>query len=161
MPKSGSDQAEAPGLLAAVTALRAAAKNADGDALAPVLASDVVFRTPLTSRIRLEGREEVVALQRDIFEVIEDLSTTEPLTRGDTAVFTFSGRLRGLQLDAMNLVRIDEQGMVRPRWSTVASRRRCHPTLQRDPSIDVIRSATKIPRRAGRRGFKNGRRKFG
>ncbi|OBA83526.1 hypothetical protein A9W99_07535 [Mycobacterium sp. 1164966.3] len=112
MRTSGSNQADEPALLTAITALRAAAENADSGALAPILASDVVFRSPLTSRIRFEGKEEVIALHSDIFAVIECLSTTEPLTRGDTGVFTFSGNVRGLQLDAMNLVRVNEQGMI-------------------------------------------------
>jgi hypothetical protein len=111
---SVSDSAElaAPGLLAAITALRSAAENADGDAVAEILASDVVFHTPLTSRIRFEGKDEVTALHRDIFAVIKGLSTTEPLTHGDTGVFTFSGHVRGLKLDAMNLVRVNEDGKI-------------------------------------------------
>lgn len=112
MLTSGSDQAVIPALSAAIATLRAAAENVDADAIGPILASDVVFRTPLTSRIRFEGRDEVVALHRDIFAVIEGLSTTEPLYRGDTAAFTFSGTVRGLQLDAMNLVRVNEQGKI-------------------------------------------------
>lgn len=112
MSISSSDQPAAPGLLAAITALRTAAENADGGALAEILASDVIFHTPLTSRIRFEGSDDVTALHRDIFAVIKDLSTTEPLTRGDTGVFTFSGHVRGLKLDAMNLVRVNEQGKI-------------------------------------------------
>jgi ketosteroid isomerase-like protein len=112
MPTSSSDHANAPELLIVINALRAAAESADASALTPILAPDVVFRTPLTSRIRFEGRDEVIALHRDIFAVIQGVSTTEPLTRGDTGVFTFSGYVRGQQLDAMNLVRVDEQGMI-------------------------------------------------
>lgn len=52
----------------------------------------------------------MAALHRDVFAVIDGLSTTEPLTRGDTGVFCFSGHVRGLKLDAMNLVRVNEQG---------------------------------------------------
>jgi hypothetical protein len=32
--------------------------------------------------------------------------------RGDTGVFTFSGQVRGVQLDAMNMVRVNEQGKI-------------------------------------------------
>jgi hypothetical protein len=112
MSVSSPDEPAAPGLVAAITTLRTAAENADGDALAEILASDVIFHTPLTARIRFEGRDEVTALHRDIFAVIKGLSTTEPLTRGDTGVFTFSGHVRGLKLDAMNLVRVNEQGKI-------------------------------------------------
>lgn len=111
---SVSDTAEsaAAGLSMAITALRAAAESADGDAVGDLLAPDVVFHTPLTSRIRFEGKDEVTALHRDIFAVIENLSTTEPLTRGDTGAFTFSGHVRGQKLDAMNLVRVNEHGKI-------------------------------------------------
>ena len=94
----------------AITALRAAAESADGDAVGDLLAPDVVLHSPLTSRIRFEGKDEVAALHRDIFAVIENLSTPEPLTRGDTGAFSFSGHVRGQKLDAMNLVRVNEQG---------------------------------------------------
>lgn len=112
MSISGSDEPAAPGLLVAIAALRTAAENADGSAVAEILAPDVIFHTPLTSRIRFEGSDEVTALHRDIFAVIKGLSTTEPLTRGDTGVFTFSGHVRGLKLDAMNQVRVNEQGKI-------------------------------------------------
>lgn len=112
MPSTGSDHTDVPGLLETIAALRVAAENADAGALAPILAFDVVFRTPLTSRIRFEGSAEVIALHHDIFAVIKDLSTTEPLTRGDTGVFTFSGHVRGLQLDAVNQVRVNDQGKI-------------------------------------------------
>jgi ketosteroid isomerase-like protein len=112
MSDSRADEPAAQGLLAAITGLRTAAENADGDAVAEFLASDVVFHSPLTSRIRFEGRDEVTALHRDIFAVIDNLSTTEPLTRGDTGVFTFSGHVRGLKLDAMNLVRVNEHAKI-------------------------------------------------
>ncbi|CDO05884.1 nuclear transport factor 2 family protein [Mycolicibacterium cosmeticum] len=112
MPFSDAEEPAAPGLLAAVTALRAAAQRADADAVAGLLATDVVFHSPMTSRIRFEGTEEVTALHRDIFAAIEGLSTSDPLTRDDTAAFTFTGSVRGLQLEAMNVVRVDQQGKI-------------------------------------------------
>lgn len=112
MDDGHDDQESATDLLAAIALLRVAAANGDGDAVAEILAPDVVFHSPLTARIRFEGRDEVTALHRDIFDVIEDLSTTEALTRGDTGAFMFSGQVRGLKLDAMNLVRVNEQGKI-------------------------------------------------
>jgi hypothetical protein len=112
MPISDPTQPTDTGLSTAITALRAAAEGADGDAVGDLLAPDVVFHSPLTSRIRFEGKDEVAALHRDIFAVIENLSTTEPLTRGDTGAFSFSGHVRGQKLDAMNLIRVNEQGKI-------------------------------------------------
>ena len=97
---------------AAITALRAAAEGGDADAVAEVLAPEVVFHSPLTARLRFEGRAEVTALHRDIFAVLTDLRTTEPLTLGDTGSFAFRARVRGVELEAMNLVRVDEQGQI-------------------------------------------------
>jgi ketosteroid isomerase-like protein len=97
---------------AAVAALRAAAERGDADAVAELLAPDAVFHSPMTTRIAFEGREEVTALHRDIFAVLEDLRTTEPLARGDLRSFTFHATVRGVQLEAVNLVRCDPQGQI-------------------------------------------------
>jgi hypothetical protein len=95
-----------------VTALRAAGERGDADAVAELLAPDVVFHSPFTARLRFEGKEEVAALHRDIFAVLDDIDTTEPLALGDTRSFTFRGRVRGVELEAMVLVRCNEQGQI-------------------------------------------------
>jgi hypothetical protein len=97
---------------AALAALRAAGESGDADVIAEVLAPDVVFHSPMTERIRFEGKEEVAALHRDIFAVFEDLDTTEPLALGDTRSFSFRARVRGVELEAINLVRFNEQGQI-------------------------------------------------
>jgi hypothetical protein len=96
----------------AITALRAAGERRDADAIAELLAADVVFNSPLTTRVRFEGKEEVVALYRDIFAVLEDIETTEPLTLGDTQAFTFRARVRGAEFEAMNVVRVNDDGQI-------------------------------------------------
>ncbi len=96
----------------AITALRAAGESGDADAVAELLAPDVVFHSPITARIRFEGKEEVAALHRDIFAVLEDLDTTEPLALGDTRSFSFRARVRGVELEAITLVRFNEQGQI-------------------------------------------------
>jgi hypothetical protein len=99
-------------VVTAITALRAAGESGDADAVAELLAPDVVFHSPMTTRVRFEGKDEVAALHRDIFAVLEDIDTTEPLMLGDTGSFTFRTRVRGVDLEAMNLVRVDEQGQI-------------------------------------------------
>lgn len=96
----------------AINALRAAAERGDADAVAELLAPDVVFHSPMTARVRFEGKEEVTALHRDIFAVLENLDTTEPLALGDTRSFTFHATVRGVELDAMNLVHFNEKGRI-------------------------------------------------
>ena len=97
---------------AAVTALRAAGERGDADAVAELLAPDVVFHSPMTERVRFEGKDEVAALYRDIFAVVEDIDTTEPLVLGDTRAFSFRAHVRGVELEAMNLMRCNEQGQI-------------------------------------------------
>ncbi|MGE2816264.1 nuclear transport factor 2 family protein [Mycobacterium heidelbergense] len=96
----------------AITALRAAGERGDADAVIPLLAADVVFHSPMTDLVRFEGKDEVAALYRDIFAVLEDIDTTEPLALGDTRSFSFRARVRGVELEAMNLVRFNEQGQI-------------------------------------------------
>jgi hypothetical protein len=96
----------------ATTALRAAAERGDADAIAELLAPDVVFHSPLTARVRFEGKQEVAALHRDIFAVLEDLDTTEPLALGDTRSFCFRARVRGEELEAIVVARFNEQGQI-------------------------------------------------
>jgi hypothetical protein len=96
----------------AITALRAAGERGDADAVAELLAPDVVFHSPMTDLVRFEGKDEVAALYRDIFAVLEDIDTTEPLALGDTRSFRFRARVRGVELEAMNLVRFSEQGQI-------------------------------------------------
>lgn len=96
----------------AIAALRSAGESGDADAVAEILAPDVVFHSPMTERMRFEGKDEVAALHRDIFAVLDDIHTTEPIVLGDRGSFTFRARVRGVALEAMNLVRVNEQGQV-------------------------------------------------
>ena len=97
---------------AAITALRTAGERGDADAVAELLAPDVVFHSPFTDRLRFEGRDEVAALYDDIFAVLEDIHTTEPLELGDTRAFSFHARVRGVELEAIHLVRFNERGQI-------------------------------------------------
>ncbi|MFF0265293.1 hypothetical protein [Kribbella sp. NPDC004536] len=54
----------------------------------------------------------MVALHRDIFAVLEDVTTTEPLAAGSAQTFSFHARVRGVELEAMNLARLDETGKI-------------------------------------------------
>jgi SnoaL-like domain len=96
----------------ALAALRAAGESGDADAVAELLAPDVVFHSPMTERIRFEGKDEVAALHRDIFAVLEDIDTAEPLARGESGAFSFRARVRGEELEAINWVRCNEQGQI-------------------------------------------------
>lgn len=112
MPDSTPAGQPSPPCSAAVTALRAAAERGDADALAELFAPDVIFHSPMTMQLAFEGRDEVVALHRDIFAVLADLKTTEPLVLGDAWSFSFTATVRGVELEAVNLVHLNPQGQI-------------------------------------------------
>lgn len=97
---------------ATIAAFRAAADRGDADAVAALLAPGVVFHSPLTDRVRFEGGEEVAALHRDIFAVLDELRTSDPLPRGDTFAPPFTARVRGVEMKAVILVRLDGRGQI-------------------------------------------------
>lgn len=97
---------------ATTTALRSAAELGDADVVAELLAPDVVFHSPMTTRVRFEGKDEVTALYRDIFAVLEVIDTTEPLALGDSRAFTFRARVRGVEGEAVVLARFNPQGQI-------------------------------------------------
>jgi hypothetical protein len=96
----------------AITALRAAGERGDANAVAALLAPDVVFHSPMTERIRFVGKDEVATLHSDIFAVLEDIATAEPLALSDTGSFSFRARVGGVELEALNLVRCNENGQI-------------------------------------------------
>lgn len=96
----------------ATRAFRAAAERGDADAVAELLAPDVVFHSPMTERVPFVGRGEVAALHRDIFAVLEGLETSDPLALGDSRSFSFRARVRGVELEAHVLLHVNEQGQI-------------------------------------------------
>ena len=97
---------------AAIAAYRAAGERGDADAVSALLAPDVALHSPLTERVRFAGRDEVTAMHRDIFAVLEELETGEPLARDDTRSFTFRARVRGVELNAMVLAEFNEDAQI-------------------------------------------------
>jgi SnoaL-like domain len=105
---SVTDPAASP-VPATIAAFRTAADRGDADAVAALLAPDVALHSPLTDRVRFEGKDEVAALHRDIFAVLHDLRTDDPLPLGDMCAAPFSARVHGVELKAVILVRLDDR----------------------------------------------------
>ena len=97
---------------ATIDALRAAGEEGNADGVAALLAPEVVLHSPMSATKVFSGREAVTALHRDIFAILDDVSTSAPLVRGDTGAFTFRARVRGVEIEAMNQVRVDKEGQV-------------------------------------------------
>jgi hypothetical protein len=97
---------------AVTAALRAAAERGDADAVADLLAPDVVLHSPMTDRVQFAGKAEVSAMHRDIFAVLDNIETTEPLALGDSRSFTFRAQVRRVELEAHLLLNVNEQGLI-------------------------------------------------
>jgi hypothetical protein len=95
-----------------IDALRAAGEEGNADAVARLLAPDVVLHSPMSATKVFSGRDAVTALHRDIFAILDDVVTSEPLVRCDTGVFSFRARVRGVEIEAMNQVRVNEEGQI-------------------------------------------------
>jgi hypothetical protein len=112
MPAAASAARPVSPVSAATAAYRAAGESGDADAVSALLAPDVTLHSPLTERVRFEGRDEVTAMHRDIFAVLEELETGEPLARDDTRSFTFRARVRGVELNAMVLAEFNDKAQI-------------------------------------------------
>jgi hypothetical protein len=66
----------------------------------------------MTTRARFEGKDEVAALHRDIFAVLEVLDTAEPLALDASRAFTFRARVRGVEGEAILLARFNKLGQI-------------------------------------------------
>lgn len=97
---------------ATIEALRTAGEEGNADAVAGLLALDVVLHSPMSATKVFSGREAVTALHRDIFAVLDDVVTSTSLVHGDTGVFSFHARVRGVEIEAMNQVRVNQEGQI-------------------------------------------------
>ena len=104
--------ATAATLSAAIDVLRSATERGDAEAVPDLLAPDVSFHSPLTSRARFEGKDEVVALLRDVFAVLENVQTDAPLAGDETRAFRFSASVRNVELGAVLYAIFDEHGLI-------------------------------------------------
>ncbi len=96
----------------ATATLRAAAERGDADAVGELLAPDVILNSPLSARVRFEGKDAVTALHRDIFAVLDDLQTSEALALDDRCSFSFRAKVRGQELQAVVLADFNERGEI-------------------------------------------------
>jgi SnoaL-like domain len=93
------------------TPLRAAVEARDHDAVLAALAPDVVLRSPIFE-VPFTGKEEA----GDLFAVL--LDEVWPFTYldeipGDPHVLHFTAEVRGKSLEGIDLLRFDDQGLVR------------------------------------------------
>lgn len=112
MPPQPRTAATAATLSGAIEVLRSATERGDADAVTELLAPKVSFHSPLTSRARFEGRDEVVALLRDVFAVLDNIQTDVPLAGDQTRAFRFSASVRNVELGAVLYAIFDDRGLI-------------------------------------------------
>jgi hypothetical protein len=85
----------------------------DFDALRAELAPDVVLNSPITASFKFQGPDEIVELLRIVRDSYEELEYTDVFGSGDTWAQVFRVRIRGQEMEATDIMRLDGEGRVR------------------------------------------------
>ena len=91
------------------TGLIEALRAADREALASVLAEDVVFDSPVAT---YEGRETVLHVLGTVADVVSDLEVDRELAKGDETVSFLTGRIGDERVDGVVAWSVDDAGRV-------------------------------------------------
>ena len=84
----------------------------DPQALIATFAPDIELRSPVTAR-PFRGREEVGELMTELLGALEDLEYREIASDGDALLVRFRMRLAGRDVDVVDLMRFDGDGLLR------------------------------------------------
>jgi hypothetical protein len=91
---------------------RKAAEAKDFSAIDELFAEDVSFRSPVVFK-PYEGREAVAGLLGAVVQVFEDFRYTDQTETAGTATLAFSARVGDRELDGIDLLRFDDDGLIR------------------------------------------------
>ncbi len=92
---------------------REAVEAHDIDSVAAVLTEDASFRSPITTRIRFEGRERVVELMTEVIAVLESMQVLLDIRHERLQILEIESRLAGYDMHLVQFVEHDEQDRVR------------------------------------------------
>jgi SnoaL-like protein len=98
--------------VSAPAAFRAAVERQDIAAVAELLAPDIVFHSPVTFHPFL-GRETVMRLLEIVAGTFEDFRYTDELQADGAHALIFRASVAGRELEGIDLLRLDEQGLIR------------------------------------------------
>ena len=90
---------------------RTAALAGDLDAVRPLLADDVVFRSPAVHK-PYEGVEAVLFLLGHVAATFEDFRYVDELTGAGSAALIFAARVGDRELQGMDHMRLDADGRI-------------------------------------------------
>jgi hypothetical protein len=96
----------------APAAFRAAVERMDIAAVSEMLAPDVVFHSPVTFH-PFVGRGTVTRLLEIVAGTFEDFRYTDELQADGAHALIFRASVAGRELEGIDLLRLDEQGLIR------------------------------------------------
>jgi SnoaL-like domain len=86
----------------------------DVQAVIALLAPDIIVRSPITTRIRFEGIDDVSDLFIRIFDILSDIRFYETIGEGESSqVIFWRARVGKHYLEEANLLRLDDQGRIK------------------------------------------------
>jgi hypothetical protein len=97
--------------MSTATAFRAAMENWDTDTVRELLAADIAFHTPVTVE-PFVGRDTVVQVLSLVAQTFEDFHYTDELDNEGAHALIFRASVAGNELEGLDLIRFDEQGLV-------------------------------------------------
>jgi len=90
---------------------RAAIERRDLDAVGELLASDVVFHSPVTFH-PFTGRGAVTRLLAEVAQVFEDFRYTDELTAAGAHALVFRALVGDREIEGIDLLRFDGEGLI-------------------------------------------------
>jgi len=98
--------------MAAPHPFRLAAEAKDLEAMTAALREDVVLHSPILFR-GFEGRDVVLGVLTHVVATFEDFRYVDELAEGDAVVLRFKARVGDRELEGIDLLELDEDGLVR------------------------------------------------
>jgi ketosteroid isomerase-like protein len=127
-------------------------ERGDHTAVVATFAPDVVLHSPIVGRASFEGREAVADLIASVIATFDDLVYTVEADSGAIQTLAFRASVRGQDIEAVDLFRIDDAGLVteitvhiRPMAGLAAVAAALGPHLARGPIQRVLITALAVP----------------
>jgi len=97
--------------VSAATDFRAAVERQDIEAAAALLAPDIVFHSPVTFH-PFVGRDTVTRLLTIVAQTFENFRYTDELETDGAHALIFRADVAGKELEGIDLLRVDDQGLI-------------------------------------------------
>jgi ketosteroid isomerase-like protein len=91
----------------------AAVQAQDLAALEAALAPDATLISPITSRFRFEGSQQVTELMSVVLETLQDFQVVHQLGTGDLLAVVWRARVDGQDIEGVDTLKLDARGRVR------------------------------------------------